>query len=295
MKGWAWAMNTGTLTKNQGEDGLMGTLTGRVAFVTGAGSGIGRASAIALAAEGAIVFATDIDAPGGRDTAAMIEQAGGQAAFRAQDVVEEARWAELVKRVMDLYGRLDILVNNAGIGTSGLITDVTLDQWNHQMAVNVTSCFLGTKHALPAMRSPRPDGHVGGSIINISSVAGLGGSAGMSAYCASKGAVRLLTKAVAMECAAARDGIRCNSVHPGIIDTAIWQKLDTSGVLSAAMTGTAQPGANSLDVDMVGAGAPVGFAGRPEDIAAGVVFLASDASRYMTGSELVIDGGWTAH
>jgi NAD(P)-dependent dehydrogenase (short-subunit alcohol dehydrogenase family) len=269
----------------------MSGLQGRVAFVTGAGSGIGRASAIALAAEGARVFVTDIDAPGGRETVAMIEAAGGTATFRGQDVVEEARWAELITRVMGLYGRIDILVNNAGIGTSGLITDVTLEQWNRQMDINVTSCFLGIKHALPAMRAARPDGHVGGSIINISSVAGLGGSAGMSAYCASKGAVRLLSKAVAMECAAARDGIRCNSVHPGIIDTPIWQKLDTSGALLAAIT----PGANAIDVDLIGAGAPVGHAGRPEDIAAGVVFLASDASRYMTGSELVIDGGWTAH
>ena len=273
----------------------MGTLDRRVAFVTGAASGIGRACAIGLAAEGAIVFATDIDAPGGRETVAMIEAAGGQATFRGQDVVEEPRWAELVKRVMDLYGRLDILVNNAGIGTSGLITEVTLEQWNRQMDINVTSCFLGTKHTLPAMRAPRPDGHVGGSIINISSVAGLGGSPGMSAYCASKGAVRLMTKAVAMECAAMKDGIRCNSVHPGIIDTPIWQKIDTSGVMSATLTATTQPGANAIDVDAVGAGAPVGYAGKPEDIAAGVVFLASDASRYMTGSELVIDGGWTAH
>ena len=269
----------------------MGTLNGRVAFVTGAASGIGRASAIALAAEGAIVFVTDIDAPGGRETAAMIAAAGGQGTFRGQDVIEEPRWAELIKRVMELYGRLDILVNNAGIGTSGLITDVTLEQWNRQMEINVTSCFLGIKHALPAMRTPRPDGHIGGSVINISSVAGLGGSAGMSAYCASKGAVRLLSKAVAMECAAMKDGIRCNSVHPGIIDTPIWQKLDTSGALLAAVT----PGANAIDVDLIGAGAPVGHAGRPEDIAAGVVFLASDASRYMTGAELVIDGGWTAH
>ncbi len=269
----------------------MNALSGRVAFVTGAASGIGRACAIALAREGATVFATDIDAPGGRETVAMIEAAGGTATFRGQDVTEEDRWAELVTRVMDLYGRLDVLVNNAGIGTSGLITDVTLEQWNRQMAVNVTSCFLGTKHALPAMRSPRPDGHVGGSIINISSVAGLGGSAGMAAYCASKGAVRLMTKAVAMECAAARDGIRCNSVHPGIIDTPIWQKLDTSGALQAAI----DPGANALDVAQIGAGAPVGHAGTPDDIAAGVLFLASDASRYMTGAELVIDGGWTAH
>ncbi len=273
----------------------MGSLDGRVAFVTGAGSGIGRAAAMALAGDGAMVFLTDIDAPGGRETVAMIEAAGGKATFRGQDVVEEARWAELITRVMDLYGRLDILVNNAGIGTSGLITDVSLDMWNRQMAVNVTSCFLGIKHALPAMRAPRPDGHVGGSIINISSVAGLGGSAGMAAYCASKGAVRLLSKAVAMECAAMKDGIRCNSVHPGIIDTPIWQKLDTSGALAASVPDAVTPGANALDVNLIGAGAPVGYPGRPEDIAAGILYLASDASRYMTGAELVIDGGWTAH
>ncbi|OYU14065.1 MAG: dehydrogenase [Alphaproteobacteria bacterium PA4] len=270
----------------------MGRIDGRVAYVTGAASGIGRAAALALAREGAGVFLTDIDMAGGRETKAMIEAAGGKAEFRGQDVVEEDRWAELVASTMRLFGRLDILVNNAGIGLSGLVTEMTLADWNRQLAINMTGVFLGTKHALPAMRSPRPDGHVGGSIINISSVAGLGGSAGMSGYCASKGGVRLFSKAVAMECAAARDGIRCNSVHPGIIDTPIWTKIDSGGVLMAAL---AAQGANSIDPAIIAAAAPVGYPGQPGDIADGIVFLASDESRYMTGSELVIDGGWTAH
>ena len=270
----------------------MGSIDGRVAFVTGAASGIGRAAAIALAREGARVMVTDIDAPGGRETAAMITGSGGIAQFRGQDVTEEDRWAELATRTLDLFGRLDILVNNAGIGIGVPITDMTLDQWNRQLAINMTGVFLGMKHAIPAMRTAKPEGvYRGGSIINISSVAGLVGSAGLSGYCATKGGVRLFTKAVAMECAAAQDGIRVNSVHPGIIDTPIWGKIDADGLISAAIP----PGSNAAIPDIVAVGGtPLGFAGRPEDIADGIVFLASDASRYMTGSELVIDGGWTA-
>ncbi len=270
----------------------MTRLVGRAAFVTGAASGIGRAAAIALAREGAAVMVTDIDAPGARTTVQMIVDAGGCAEFRGQDVVEEARWIELVDKTLALFGRLDILVNNAGIGTAAPVTEMSLDAWNRQVAINLTGVFLGTKHAIPAMRRDKP-GHRGGSIINISSVAGLGGSAGLSGYCATKGGVRLFTKAVAMECAAARDGIRCNSVHPGIIDTPIWTKIDEVGVLSASLGLPA--GSNTIDPALLGAAAPIGFPGQPSDIADGIVFLASDESRYMTGSELVIDGGWTAH
>jgi NAD(P)-dependent dehydrogenase (short-subunit alcohol dehydrogenase family) len=170
---------------------------------------------------------------------------------------------------------------------------MSLEAWNRQVGINLNGVFLGTKHGIPAMRTAKPAGsYKGGSIINISSVAGLNGAAGLSGYCATKGAVRLFTKAVALECAAAQDGIRCNSVHPGIIDTPIWTKIDEVGVLQAGMG--LPPGSNAIDPNMIAAATPLGFPGSPFDIADGIVFLASDESRYMTGSELVIDGGMTA-
>jgi NAD(P)-dependent dehydrogenase (short-subunit alcohol dehydrogenase family) len=271
----------------------MARLTGRVAFVTGGASGIGRAAAVALAREGAAVVVTDIDSAGGAETVSMIANAGGRAEFHRQDVVDEGRWAELIAKTMAAHGRLDILVNNAGIGDGALVTEMSLEAWNRQLGINVTGVFLGTKHGIPAMRTAKPAGtYVGGSIINISSVAGLGGAAGLSGYCATKGAVRLFTKAVALECAAAKDGIRCNSVHPGIIDTPIWTKIDQDGVLAA---GIGLPsGSNAIDPNMIAMATPLGFPGSPFDIADGIVFLASDESRYMTGSELVIDGGMRA-
>jgi NAD(P)-dependent dehydrogenase (short-subunit alcohol dehydrogenase family) len=278
------------IATKKGKEREMARLAGRVAYVTGAGAGIGRAAALALAREGAAVFITDIDMPGCRATAAMIEAQGGKVECRGQDVVEEDRWIELYNTVKRLFGRLDILVNNAGIATGALVTEMTLDQWNRQLAINLTGVFLGTKHALALMRADKPTGdYRGGSIINISSVAGLAGSPGLSGYCATKGGVRLFTKAVAMECAAARDGIRINSVHPGIIDTEIWTKAEVG-----SLPGLIAPGANAIDADMLGAASPLGFPGLASDVADGIVFLASDASRYMTGAELVIDGGWTA-
>lgn len=269
----------------------MKRLDGRVAVVTGAASGIGRATAEVLAGEGAIVLATDIDVAGGEETHGRIIAAGGHARFLAHDVADEDRWAEVVAAAIDGFGRLDILVNNAGIGIGVALTDMSLEAWNRQLAVNLTGTFLGCKHAVPAMRA----GGRGGSIINLSSVAGLEGAAGLAGYCATKGGVRLLTKALAKECAMAKDGIRVNSVHPGIIDTPIWTKINDGGLDALAETFEARPGANALAPDLIAAsGAPLGFAGQPEDIAHGIAFLASDDSRYMTGSELVIDGGWTA-
>ncbi len=254
-------------------------LIGKVAWVTGAGSGIGRATALRLAAEGASLFVTDIDANGGRGTANLIQKAGGIAQFRGQDVTEEDRWAELATKVIRLFGRLDILVNNAGIGLRGSVTEMSLKDWNHQLAINVTGVFLGIKHTLPLLRANQPSG---GSIINIASIVGLVGAGSMAAYSATKGAVTLLTKSVALECAAARDGVRVNSVHPGIVDSAFWPKLG-AGADGNGITGQA-----------VGQMAPIGHAGTPEDIAAAIAFLANEDSRYMTGSALVIDGGWTA-
>ncbi len=254
----------------------MGRLAGKVALVTGAASGIGRASAEALAREGASVVLTDVQVDKGVDVAAGIGKAGGKAVFARQDVTSEQEWGEIVRRIEKDFGRLDVLVNNAGIAVGGLVTDLTLEEFQRQMSVNVDSVFLGTKTALPLMRKTG-----GGSIVNISSVAGLRGAPRLSAYCASKGAVRLFTKAVALECAAMKDGIRVNSVHPGIIDTPIW--------------GQVIPGSNEPpDLDALSAfRVPLGVKGQPADIANAIVFLASDESRYMTGEEVVIDGGLT--
>ena len=252
----------------------MGRVAGKVALVTGAASGIGRACAEVLAREGAVVVLTDLQA--GEEVAADIRAKGGKASFHRHDVTDEARWNATVAEVAKQHGRLDVLVNNAGIAVAGLVTDLTLDQWRHQMAVNVDGVFLGVKCALPLMRKTGK-----GSIINISSIAGLRGAANLSAYCASKGAVRLFTKSVALECAMMGDGIRCNSVHPGIIETPIWGQV---------VPGTNEP----LDLDAMSAvRVPLRRKGVPEDIANAVLFLASEDSSYMTGEEMVVDGGMT--
>jgi NAD(P)-dependent dehydrogenase (short-subunit alcohol dehydrogenase family) len=184
----------------------------------------------------------------------------------------------VVAQVKARHGRLDILVNNAGIGLGGSVLEMTLADWKRQNAVNLDGVFLGVKHCIPLIRA----GGRGGSIINISSVAGLKGAPNLAGYCATKGGVRLFTKSVAMECAGAKDGIRVNSVHPGIIETPIW-----TTVLGG------QPGVNAPpDLDaMSELAVPLGVKGVPEDIANGILWLASDESRYVTGAELVIDGG----
>jgi len=264
-------------------------LKGKSAIVTGAGSGIGRATAIALAREGAAVMLTDIDDAGGHATLEAIAKAGARAAYRHQDVVDEGQWREVVAETVRLHGHLDTLVNNAGIGSGQLVTEMSLEAWNRQVAINLTGPFLGVKHCVPVMRA----GGRGGSIINISSVAGLEGAPGLAGYCATKGGIRLFSKAVAKEYAA--DRIRCNSVHPGIIDTPIWTKIDEGGLGATRDALGTPPGANSIPVDAIAlVNTPLQRAGQPEEIAAGIVFLASDESSFVTGSELVIDGGWTA-
>ena len=255
---------------------------GKVALVTGAASGIGRACAERLAAEGAVVVLTDV--ADGAEALAAIQAAGGKAEFLKQDVTQEDAWVEVIAAIKARHGRLDILVNNAGIAISGSILQMSLADFQKQTAVNVDGVFLGCKHAIPLMR----EGGSGGSIVNMSSVAGLKGSAILAGYCATKGAVRLFTKSVAMECAGAHDGIRVNSVHPGIIETPIWDSIMT-GQLGANL-GPARSGA--LDA-MAETGVPLGFKGLPSDIADGVLWLASDESRYVTGAELVIDGGFS--
>lgn len=270
----------------------MGQVSGKIAIVTGAASGIGRATAVLLAQEGAKVMATDLDEAGLKETLDLIKKAGGTGAIAKQDVVDEARWDSVVAETEKQFGPPSILVNNAGIAIAGAILEYSLADWQKQMAVNTDSVFLGTRAAMRAMKG-------GGSIINLSSVAGLRGSAGVSAYCASKGAVRLFTKAAAVECAALRLNIRVNSVHPGIIDTPIWQKDITriTETMPAEQVSamTAHTGGNALDPNVIAmGGTPMGRAGKPEEVAQLILWLASDASSFSTGQEHVVDGGLTA-
>jgi NAD(P)-dependent dehydrogenase (short-subunit alcohol dehydrogenase family) len=261
----------------------MGKLDGKVAIVTGGASGIGAGCAERLAREGARVVITDIQDHKGETIAADIGKAGGEARYIHHDVTSEDAWIAVVAEVKSAYGRLDVLVNNAGIGLGApSITEMSLADFKRQQAINVEGVFLGCKHGIKLMR----EAGNGGSIVNISSVAGLRGAAMLAGYCATKGAVRLFTKAVALECAQAKDGVRVNSVHPGIIETPIWMTVIPGGASGA----NAPP-----DLDAISAMAvPMGIKGMPEDIAKGVIWLASDESRYVTGTELVIDGGMTA-
>ncbi|WNG62261.1 glucose 1-dehydrogenase [Archangium gephyra] len=259
----------------------MSRLKDKVALVTGAASGIGRATALLFGREGARVVVTDIS-PAGEQVAHEIRAAGGLAFFGVHDVTDEVTWQKVMARTLDVYGRLDVLVNNAGIAISRSVAEMSMAEWREQMAVNLDAVFLGTKYAVRTMRL----GKRGGSIINVASVSGLVGSPGTAAYSASKGGVRMLSKAVAMECAP--DSIRVNSVFPGGVRTPIWQNADW-------WEGFVQQVGNEEEAWKKLEGAsPLGRMGEPEDIAEAILYLASDASRYVTGAELVVDGGYTA-
>ena len=262
---------------------MAGQVAGKVALVTGGASGIGEAIAELLAQEGATVVATDIDELRGPEVVARITKAGGKAVFLEQDVTSEARWAEIVAEIERRFGRLDIMVSNAGIGIAvPSIVDMSLADWRKQTAINLDGVFLSVKHSLPLMRR-----HGGGSIIMMSSLAGLRGSQTLAGYCATKGGVRLFAKSIAMECASFGDGIRVNSVHPGIIDTPIWGKIPAGA--------SGNMGNAPIDPEeRAKLATPLGYAGQARDIASGVLYLASEASRYVTGTELVIDGGMNA-
>lgn len=262
----------------------MGQVEGKVALVTGGASGIGRACCEVLVREGATVVVADIDDAAGEDLAAALGRSGGRAFYQRLDVTDEAAWRDAIDRTVETCGRLDVLVNNAGIALCVPITEMSLEDWRRQQAINVDGVFLGTKHAIPAMRRSG-----GGSIVNMSSVAGItGNSVGLSAYSATKGAVRLFTKSAALECARNGDRIRVNSVHPGIVVTPLWSKMFPDDPAF-------RPDANDIDpAKRMNRQIPIGRSATPEDIANGVLFLASDASAYMTGAELVIDGGVTA-
>ena len=257
----------------------MGRVSGKVALVTGGASGIGAGCAETLAREGASVVITDIQDDKGRWLAEDLSKSGATVVYLHHDVTSEDEWIGVVGEVERRFGRLDILVNNAGIGIGApSITTMTLADFRRQQAINVEGVFLGIKHGLILMRKAGN----GGSIINMSSVAGLKGSPILAAYCATKGAVRLLTKAVALECGQAQDKVRVNSVHPGVIETPIWL-----GIVNGETGANAPPDLDAMSALAV----PLGVKGLPADIANGVLWLASEESRYVTGAELVIDGG----
>lgn len=257
-----------------------GRLSNQVALVTGAASGIGLACAQRLAAEGARVLLTDVDTEGGNSAVLQLRDAGAQVQFMEHDVTVEADWIAAVDAAETAFGGINVLVNNAGVGVGGSIVEMRLEDWQRQQAINLDGVFLGIKHCIPAMcRSGK------GSIINMSSVAGIKGSPRLAAYCATKGGVRLLTKAVALECGAEGWPVRVNSVHPGIIDTPIWSKV---------APGDLEAGANAVDIDAMSSVAAINRPGQVAEIANGVLFLASDESSYMTGTEMVIDGGLCA-
>ena len=246
-------------------------LEGKVALISGGARGQGAVEAKLFASEGASVVIGDILDDLGRQVEAEIAESGGNATYVHLDVTSESQWNDAVSAAVERYGKLDILVNNAGILIRAGVEDTTEEDWDRIMDINAKGVFLGTKAAIPAMREAG-----GGSIINISSVAGLQGSPASAAYSSTKGAVRILTKSTAVQYAA--EGIRCNSVHPGLIYTDMTKEtLDNP----------------EGERDWL-ARVPMGRIGVSEDVAKGVLFLASDESSYMTGSELVIDGGITA-
>ena len=254
----------------------MDRVKGKVAIVTGGAGGLGKAHSLLLAKEGAKVVVTDMDEAQAERVADEINKQGGEAIFIKHDVSKEVEWSRVIRETLERFGKLDILVNNAGVNVWKKIEDTSLDEWRWLMSINLDGVFLGTKYAIGAMKMSG-----GGSIINISSVAGIIGTLDTSAYHASKGGVRIFTKAAALECSKAGYdyNIRVNSVHPGVIKTPMVEGLmNDEEKRKTALSWH-----------------PIGRFGEPEDIAYGVLYLASDESKFITGAELVIDGGWTAH
>ena len=253
-------------------------LQGRVALITGAASGVeghtmgfGGASARLFAQEGAKVVLTDINEVAGRKTAAQIGESGGDAIFRRLDVTSDGDWSEAISATISRFGKLDIMVNNAGTAARSTVEETTEEVWDAQMDVHAKGVFLGTKHAILEMRRAG-----GGSIINISSIFGLIGSRGSTAYHAAKGAIRIFSKAAAVQYAS--DKIRVNSVHPGFALTPLTEEAFSDPELIGPRMTTI----------------PLRRLGNAYDIANGILYLASDESSFVTGSELVIDGGVTA-
>jgi 3(or 17)beta-hydroxysteroid dehydrogenase len=253
----------------------MNRVKDKVALVTGCAGGLGRTEALLLAKEGAVVVVTDIEESAVECLAEEIKLQGGKALQARLDVTSEDEWNGVIDRILKEFGKLDVLVNNAGVILYKKIEDTSLTEWRRLMSVNLDGVFLGTKCAIKAMKTNGT-----GSIINIASVAGLIGNPDAAAYHASKGGVRSFTRAAAIECSKAGYGynIRINSIYPGVINTSMADDLKK----------------DEAKLQMALSWHAMGHFGEPEDVAYGVLYLASDESKFLTGSELVIDGGWTA-
>ncbi|MBV1913847.1 MAG: SDR family oxidoreductase [Pseudomonadales bacterium] len=248
----------------------MGRLEGKVALVTGAALGMGRSHARLFAKEGATVIITDVNEEAGRENTQFINDAGGKAVFLKHDVASEADWKQVVDQAIESYGKVDILVNNAGILLSKSLEDTSVEEWDLVMNINLKGVFLGCRAIVPAMNKAG-----GGSIVNISSIYGIIGSPDCAAYEASKGGVRLLTKAAATDLV--KHKIRVNSIHPGMIKTEMTKGIEDIPEAAAG----------------IAAKVLLGRMAEPEEVSNAVLFLASDESSYVHGSELVVDGGYT--
>ena len=263
-------------------------LDGRVAFITGGLRGIGLACAERFVEEGAAVVLSDLDAEDSDLAKQVLASLGDHASYVVGNVTSEEDWARAAERVCQCHGALHILVNNAGTDLTGPVETLSLEAWRKIMAINVDGVFLGTRQFVPLMVKSGADVHGGASIVNISSIMGMVGYSEVSAYNASKGAVRMFTKGIAIEFASKKMPIRANSVHPGFVITPLLK----AGFQRWVDKGFAEKPEDL--VDTVAATTPIGRLAEASEIAAGVLFLASSDSSYMTGAELVIDGGWTA-
>jgi NAD(P)-dependent dehydrogenase (short-subunit alcohol dehydrogenase family) len=260
----------------------MAGFEGKAAWVTGAGSGIGRATALALASSGAGVLCLDRDRSSCEAVAAQIGTRGGKAVSLVLDVTEEASWTAAVAQMRKAFGRLDIAVHAAGVAAPGSASETSLVEWRRVLAVNLDGVFLGTQAALGLLR----EHGTGGSIINVSSVSGLRALATSVAYCTSKAAVCMLTRCAAKECLQAGEPIRVNSICPGGVKTPLWRSMPFFQKL-VEKTGSEE----AAFAEMAG---PTGRFAEPEEIAAAIVYLAGDEARFVTGTEMVIDGGFLA-
>jgi 3(or 17)beta-hydroxysteroid dehydrogenase len=251
----------------------MGRVEGKVALVTGGASGLGRATAIMLAKEGAKVAVTDINEAGGK---AVVAEIGDAAVFFRHDVTNESEWQLVLAATVKAFGKLNVLVNSAGIGMSKTVEELTFEEWRRVHSVDLDSVFLGCKYAVPIIAKSG-----GGSIVNISSIAGIIAGHNMAAYNSAKAGVRLLSKSVALHCGRKGYNIRCNSVHPTFIDTPILDRYKERFGAEEAIAKLARQ-------------VPIGHIGEPNDVAYGILYLASDESKFMTGAELILDGGISA-